>query len=391
MKKYIVLFCLSFLVYLAHFVIVKHGIYGDGNGYYSLAYTLFVNHNLNLGPIYNHLSHFPGASYNFSRVFWNIDPLPSGILGCPWLIGTALSWMPAFILPLPTFSIFYEVLIGMVGIFYMIAGLYFIERTLKIYYSEEISQLVVYCIYFGSFIFYYTSLEPALSHQPSFFLISLLLYLVLSTRFFSHDKLLYLGICMGLLFIIRMNDLFFLAPITLYVLMKNKKGSQGRITALLILLCGIGIGIVPQLLLQYKMYGNVLYNPYIQGGKWSFGAPSIVGVGNILFYLRGGFLTVSPLYVFSLIGVYRQAIQHGQLINIFKLTAVIFVTYLVFISSWYIYPPAGFGNRFFIQTVPFLALGLGSYLSQGVINKGIFFIGSIIWNVSMLALFLAKI
>lgn len=391
MKKYVFLFCLSLFVYMVHFIIVKHGIYGDGNGYYSLAYTLFVNHNLDLQPIYHHLSYFQGASYAFSRIFWNTDLLPSGILNCPWLIGTALSWAPAFILPLPAFSIVYEFLVGAMGALYMIAGLYFIEQTLRIYYSESLSKFVVFCIYFGSFIFYYASLEPALSHQPSFFLISFLLYFILSAKHFPYSKLFYMGICLGLLFIIRMNDLFFLVPLILYILIKKGKVTHRRTIALFALVCGICLGLIPQLLFQHHMYGNALFNPYIQGNKWSLSLPTLEGVGNILFYLKGGFLTVSPLYIFSLVGIYKLATASKPFSGNAKLIVMIFIGYLLFISGWYRYPPAGFGNRFFIQTVPFLALGLASFVTTYQVDKRLFFVGNVIWNVAMLIFFFAKI
>ena len=54
MRKYVILFIISLAIFLIHFLKVKHGIYGDGNGYYALSHSLFFQKNLIFGPVYNY-------------------------------------------------------------------------------------------------------------------------------------------------------------------------------------------------------------------------------------------------------------------------------------------------------------------------------------------------
>ena len=226
MRKYVILFIISCVIFLIHFLKVKHGIYGDGNGYYSLAHTLFFQRNLNFEPIYYSLSHFQGVSYEFSRVFWNTSKTVTGVLNNPWLIGTSLFWLPSFFvistlnfifnLKLGMFSPLYEIGSGVTGILLVLSGLFLLESYLRNYFDKRVSLYTILSIFFASQLFYYASFEPALSHQVSFFLVSLFLFLSIKKRTI-HIITLAMGFTVGLLSITRMGRRFI---ITSWVVLK---------------------------------------------------------------------------------------------------------------------------------------------------------------------------
>lgn len=295
MRKYVILFFISCTIFLVHFFKVKHGIYGDGNGYYSLAHTLFFQRNLNFAPIYYSLSHFQGVFYEFSRVFWNTSKTATGVYNNPWLIGTSLFWLPSFFvistlnfvfnLKLGMFSSFYEVGCGVTGILLVLSGLFFLEFYLQNYFDKRVSSYTILSIFFSTQLFYYASFEPALSHQVSFFLACLLLFLSIikrANRFAAPA----MGLTVGLLSITRMADALLLFPWILHKFaewIRTKKYSCTIWFAL-----AFCVSIIPQLLLQWGMYGNIFVNPYLQGEKGTPHLFTLLSIVNHLFSLRGG-------------------------------------------------------------------------------------------------------
>ena len=87
MKKYFLFFILSLTIYIAHAIYVKHGIYGDGNGYYTASHSMVYDQTLNSPRILDHLKNFQGRDYVFSRVFWDTSK-------SPYSIGTSIDWLP---------------------------------------------------------------------------------------------------------------------------------------------------------------------------------------------------------------------------------------------------------------------------------------------------------
>ena len=173
MKKYFYIFTGCFVIFIIHLILDRHGIYGDGNGYYAYTQALVFDKGLNFGPIYNFLGNFMGAKGEFSRFFWDrtVNPYP---------IGTGIVWIPSVALISlffhDRFSMVFEMGPGITGILLVIGGMYFLKKYLRNFFSEKIAAFSVLFFFFTSNLFYYSSFEPALSHQPSFFIISFLLY-----------------------------------------------------------------------------------------------------------------------------------------------------------------------------------------------------------------------
>ncbi len=364
MKKYFILFTVSLIVYFTHAAATLQGLYGDGNGYYSYTNTIYFQRNLDFVPIYDHLSNFSGTKYIFSRIFWDKNYNP-------FTIGTGLVWLPSmgfisivnsvFSLNAGRFDLIYELGPGITGIILVIYGLFFLEKYLLTFFSSKIVTPTILSLFFTTHILYYSAFEPGLSHQPSFFLISFLLWW--SASFSKTIKNFFiLGLLSGFLITIRMVDLIFLIPI-FWQIKPNPKD-------LIPFLTGLGIGVLPQMVNQYYMFGNVLINPYFTGlnGSWEF---NLVHIFEVLFSPKRGLILWSPIFAIGFWGL----IKSKRVIFIFPM-----VIMLLIVSSWSAYLTAGFGGRMFFSAIPFFAYGIAYMFKGGSAKMFGITLACVLWN-----------
>lgn len=336
MKKYLLFFAISIALLLVHGVYAKHAIYGDGNGYYVTAQSIYYDHTLASPRILTHLRNFPGREYVFSRVFWDEDHNP-------YSVGTSLFWLPS----LSIVSIFssnpldlaHEFGPGITGIICMLAGLYFLEQYLNNFYHKRAVNLTILSLFLGSNILYYSTLEPALSHQPAFFIIAFLLYATYRFKY-SPLRLLALGLLFGLLTIVRIADTILLIPLFFSLKFDLKK--------LFYFGLGIVIALLPQLYAQYYYYGTIFRNFYVteMATTWSLNLGHIY---QYLFSYRRGLFIWSPIYLLGFVGL----IKLKKKLMLFSILALWLVG-----SFWPAYSSAGFGQRLSISAVPFFGIGI---------------------------------
>jgi len=398
MRKYILLFCVAAAAYGFHAVSVGHGIYGDGNGYYSYAHALYFEHKLDFGPIYDHLSHFQGKKYEFSRVFWNTKPGPTGVLHNMWTVGTGLCWIPSlfavdlavhiFRLPIDKFNIAYEIGCGITGIAMVIAGLYLLEGFLLSYFRKPVAAAAILGAVFATNLVYFLFWEPALSHQPSFFFICLLLFL---SRRPSPSVRLYvlMGSLIGLLLITRLPDIIILLPILTFLSQSVQKMKKDRLKLICALLFGLSLAYIPQILVQQAMYGNLLYNPYTSGEQGVFRLIPSQMFDAFLSVKRGLFIW-TPFVLVGIAGFMKKIDREKQETR--KTNDVFLVSFgiaCIYFSLYFGILSAGFGNRFFLGTLPFLTFGFARLFSRMSMRKMWIIVGSgILWNMLLVGQFL---
>ncbi len=369
LKKYFFLFVISLIIYFAHATYTLQGIYGDGNGYYSYANTLYFQRNLDFKPVYNYLSNFKGPKFTFSRIFWDQKTNP-------YLIGTAISWLPSFAfisfinkllsLHIGRFDLAYELGAGISGILFMISGLYFLEKYLSNFFKASVAWWVVIGLFFASNIFYYTALEPGLSHQPSFLIISFLLFWTYKFKK-TPQKIFALGLLCGFLATIRIADTVLLIPVL----------SQAKIKFKEIPFLGFGalLAFVPQLTIQNFIYGSAFTHPYLTGesGTWQF---SLTHLAEYLVSPRRGLFLWTPVFLIGFYGL----IKSRSWIYVLTLAVLWTVT-----SSWSAYLSAGFGQRLSFAAIPILAYGL-AFIYQNLNVKKILLISVVltIWNMLLI-------
>src|SRR5205823_7581270 len=101
------------------------------------------------------------------------------------------------------FDLIYELGPGITGIVLIISGLYLLEKYLLTFFDKKTVFWTILSIFFGSNVFYYTAFEPALSHQPAFFVINLLLFLTTKKK----RNIFIIGLLSGFLAITRIADI----------------------------------------------------------------------------------------------------------------------------------------------------------------------------------------
>jgi len=341
MKKYFIFFAIAWVIFISHAIYTRHAIYGDGNGYYSYTQALFFDKSLNFSPIYNFLGHFQGRTGEFSRLFWDTGK------NNPFPIGTGIVWLPSMALMSifsdDRFSLIYELGPGLTGIVFMLAGLFLIEKYLSERFSKNVVFWTILTLFFGSNIFYYTAFEPALSHQPAFLIVAILIYLTSGKKKFS---LVLIGLLSGLLVSIRNADVILLIPILYAIKERRTEWIQYAL--------GFLVGIAPQIANQAVQYQGVLNNPYLTGmdGTWQVNPAHTL---EFLISPKRGLFMWTPVFLLATYGLIKQK-RVLILITLFIVVAVS--------SSWSAYLSAGFGQRFMFSAIPFFAPGIAYIYSK---------------------------
>lgn len=384
MKKYFFLFVVSIVTFFFHAVVTKHAIYGDGNGYYAYANALYFERSLNFEPIYSHLSNFQGTKYNFSRISWPTDKGPFGIQRNIFMIGTGIAWIPSllaidivgkiFVLELSRFDLIYELGPGVSGIIFMLFGFFFLEKYLKNFFSERAASLAVLIFYLTSNSVYYTMLEPALSHQPAFFIISYLLYKTHNLKPKSINPIL-IGFLAGFLFITRMADIILVIPILFQV---KKDGWSFK--KMLLSAAGFTVALIPLFWSQYLMYGNPIHNPYVTGENGGSFIFALRHMSEFFISAKRGLFLWHPIYLIAMMGLFSSIFDNKtRKIGIL----LVIPTLIIFLisSAWSANTSAGFGQRYVLAGIPYFAFGIAALIER-VKSKHILAFSSIliIWN-----------
>lgn len=361
MKKYFFLFVLCFTIFIIHLIAIRHGIYGDGNGYYAFTQAIYFDKGLNFGPINNFLGNFHGVKGDFSRFFWDsrFDP---------YQIGTGIIWIPSVaiisIFFRDRFSMVFEMGPGITGILLVLGGLYFAERYLQNFFSKKVASLSVLFFFFASNLFYYSSFEPALSHQPSFFIIAFLLY---KSYKFSKKSINYFlfGALTGLLYITRASDIIFLIPIYWQILKSSPSVKNWAVLVLSTVLF-----LLPLFWSNSIMYQNPFHMSYIEDGINQLNL-SVTRVIEFFLSARRGLFTWTPIYIFAFVG----------LIKSHKWLFLVSITLLILLCAAGLGPSVEFGQRFVIGGIPYFAYGMASFIERINIKKtAVLFVLLLIWN-----------
>lgn len=389
MNKYLLFFLLSLILYSSRVIVTKQGVYGDGNAYWSYAHALTFKGSLDFTDVYQHLSHFQGRKYQFSRVFWRQGPTSTGMLPNQWLIGPSLLWLPLLVtthfstillsLGVSPYSVFWEFLAGLSGITFGLLGLYFLEKTLHRFFDFTSSTRVIWLLFLTTHLFFYIALEPVHSHSSIFFLICFLIFFV--TRPQPHGPLRWFipSLLVGLIAITRPSGI---ASTVLFLPLFHSP-LKSKISDYFTLALGFLVGIFPQLLTQYIIFGSVFSQPYLTGyhGQATF---SLKFIPLALFSAQRGLFIWTPILLIGLFGLIQWT-KNMQLRKVFILYLLI---QLLIVGTWNGIISAGYGNRFFIETLPIYAFGFAhvfSRLSQKTYLLLLF--GGLYWNLALLTQF----
>lgn len=248
----------------------------------------------------------------------------------------------------------YQLMVRITALLFVILGLMYLRKTLLLFFSDRIVALTIAILYLSSNLiigFFWGELMP---HLYLFALNSIFVYHVLKyKRTSSFKNLLISALVLAVSSVIRPTQvLWFILP--LIINFKSKEYIQ--LTKLLIYPLLVLVLNIPQLL-YWKIIGGewLLYNlhseslalthPYI----WEF-----------LFSFRKGWLIYSPIFIFSLIGMYLLYKRNKPV----GMACIVFSIVNIYILSswetwWY---AASYGSRVMMDSYVIFSISLGYFL-----------------------------
>ncbi len=318
--------------FFSHALYLNKTVYGDGIYYYSWLRSIVVD-----GDV-----HFANDFQSFGAAQL---PAPGGRWGNIYAVGPAIFWFPAFLMVHTIvggsgFEFPYQVAVGISSVFFAVIGLLLLFRLLSQFFTETIALLTVLTIAFTTNLWFYGSIDTVNSHALSFFVATLFLTLL----FAKKKNFFLLGICVGLLGLIRIQDAIF--GILLLPFLNRK--------TIIPIALGSFLMFLPQLAAWQALYNKFWVSPYLDRGYgFNFFTPHIF---DVLFSLNNGLLLWTPIVGLSFVGL--LFISEIGKINKLLFIALI-ITQLVLIASWTTWwQGASFSGRMFISVLPIFSFGL---------------------------------
>jgi hypothetical protein len=348
----------------------------DITSYYGYLPATFIHKDISLSFTEN-----DSINYSGKHQFWP-KTAPNGNKVFKFTMGMSYLYSPFFLIAhsyaslspkfdANGFSKPYEFFLSFSGLFYLIIGLFFLRKVLRMFFTEWNTALVLLLTVLGTNLFYYTTSEPCMSHVYSFSLIAIFIYL--SIRWHKSQSLKYIiaiGLISGIVVLIRpVNLLIFIFPLLYGV--KNPKTFKNNLMLFisnwkqLVILATIAFLVILPQLIYWKTYTDSwIFNSYIDE-HFYFSTPQVL---DFLFSYRKGWLLYTPIMIFGCIGL-LVTFRKNKLV-FYPLTLLAIINIYVLSSWWCWWFGGSFGMRPMIDTYGFFAIPLG-YFFQWIWNKKI--------------------
>jgi len=376
MRELSVKICLLFYLFFLFFQIHPSLVNPDGIGYYAYVRSLFLDGDLDFFNEFEALGIIPPFIYQ----------TPTGLVGNQYPIGSAVLWVPFFLLghlytllspyfyPLPLrpdgYSVFYLTFIALGTSFYGALGLFLVYEVGRQLFPPKTVALTIVLIVFGTPFFYYLFIQPTLAHMNSFFTLSLFFYVWFFTRNRrTLEQWALLGLLAGLMGLVRTQNLLFILLPFLEQMRERKGGGMGErengrvkkrrgspIPSLLTFLGALLFAFIPQMLAWKALHGALIFP--IQGLlNLNFKDGHLL---ELLFSPFHGLFFWSPLLLLTLPGLYvltRKDLLLGVGLSTFLLLQIL-------LNSWALYWWGGysFGSRFFVDYTFLFILALAGFI-----------------------------
>lgn len=263
------------------------------------------------------------------------------------------------------FSIFYQNILNLGVIFYLGIGLYSLRKQLLKFFDEKAVTLCLLSLVLGTYIFYYSVIEPFMSHAItfSFMCIALLNYFEWLEKD-DRRSLIILSVSSGLLILLRPTMVFFLVFIIAYLYFYTGSFAgfldfiKSRSNKIIIAAVVVILIFSPQLIYWKLASGNWFIDQY-QGERFLFHKPAIL---EFLFGFRKGLFIYAPLLLFAVPGFYYLYKSKKDLF--WASISIFFVSVYVF-SSWWVWTyGVSWGIRVMIDYLPFLAFPIAAFYNN---------------------------
>jgi hypothetical protein len=261
----------------------------------------------------------------------------------------------------------YMFFLGIGAAFYLSAGMYFMQRFLSYFFDWKTVIMALLLSFFGTNLYYYSTIEVGMSHVYSFFLFSVFLFLI--KRF--HDKLnlstaLLVGLVAGLIIVIRPNNGIIILALIFYGVSSLKGGLQKiiwwlkKFKLVLVMLSAVLFVAFFQMLYWHHVSGKWILFSYGQLGQQFFWTKALMG--KVLFSPQNGFFIYAPIMLFSIVGLIWGGIKGNR--NYFLHLFIWILAWYIFASWWCWWFGGAYGHRAFIEYFVLLIPGLAWFLQQ---------------------------
>ena len=341
-----------------------HGvIWADAAGYYAYLPMWFIygNNSMNWpANIENNTGHGFALDNNTNTIknkyFSGVALLQAPFFLCAHFIQKISN------LPTDGFSRTYINSILIASIFYSWLGLLILFNLFKKRFSSFHSLLTILLILLATNLYYYAITANGMSHAYSFFLFSLLLFLI-DKRKNNYSYFLITGIVCGLIILCRPSNIIFIPAILLFGI-KNLNEFKERIfsffstiKSVAILIIGFSLPLLPQLFYLQKSFGHLISYTYTGESFSNWMHPRLF---KVWFSTNNGLFTYTPFLLLALAGIVL-GIKKNKIENMFIFSAFIIVS-LICASWWNWWFGCSYGARNFVEYYALFAFPAADFL-----------------------------
>lgn len=309
------------------------------------------------------------------------EPTATGYAHSAWTVGPAIVWSPFFgaghiaatqlaaqgrDVATDGSSFPYRQSIVIAGLVYALLGWWLVLRLWETWFPTPIAAGATALMAGGSFLLWYTLIEPTMTHAPSMAAVAGFLLIWQRTRHGrSRAQWVLMALIAGLMTLIRwQNVLFALVPAIdslVIIVAAFRRGDRARLQQELtngVMFTAIAtVTFLPQMLAWKAIYGSWLAVSPV-GPQIRLLAPEI---SLTLFSSRNGLLAMTPLLYVALAGLVVFAWRRREDAAPLLLAVLAMVWFNASVQDWW--GSDGFGGRRFDGILPAATLGLATVLT----------------------------
>ena len=346
----------------------------DVSGYYMYLPALFIYKDIKKCSFKDDILSKYQPTPDFQQAFVHQH---SGNYVMKYSIGQAIQFSPFLFLahiwasvsdkyPADGFSFPYQFMISFFSLLIAILGLYYLRKTLLFYFSDGIVSLTLILLVLGSNYLNYAAIDGAMTHNSLFTLYVLIIYTtILFYKKPDYKKALAIGTFIGLAALTRPTEIIScLIPILWGFNFPMGKALKSKfnfikehflkfVTAAIICLT---IGFIQLAYWKYASGEWIVYSYQEYGFSWL--RPHLIAG---FFSYKSGWLTYTPLMLFSLLGfVFFIRLKKSLFLTFFIFSGLFIYICFAWDVWWY---GGSLGQRAMVQAYPVLVFPLAALLT----------------------------
>ncbi len=281
-----------------------------------------------------------------------------------FFVGHAIAKLSDF--PADGYSEPYKMVLSFNACLFLFLGLFYLRKFLKKYLNDITVGITLLLIALGTNLFFYATIEPAMSHIYSFTLFAAFLYFI--DKYYSKPTIknsIIIGLLFGLIVLVRPTNIIIGIFFLLYrvpsikalkervVFFKNKWFHLSFIILAIIIIW------LPQVIYWKIITGSWFYYSYQDEGFF-FNNPQIIE--GLFGYRKGWFIYTPIMFFATFIGI---PILFSKVKDL-SISVLLFVVLNIWIilSWWCWWYGGGFGGRAFIDSYAIMAIPLGFFINK---------------------------